>query len=165
MIYSSTQNCTMKLNCIAIIALFFISCKEEQKNTKENKSEQIVTDTTLQNKKIGIERTLHVECIDKGGDMENGFSTECFFRNSNLEQAYDAYILRNKYNDDGKWLEPKLPLEDLVKDGTDYPISIVYKYSKKDELTVDLIFPGGETTIVFAQEFNDVKVSSIHSPD
>lgn len=150
----------MKLIYIFLIISLFTSCKKEQKNSII----EIKTDTILPLKESAKTQSS-VECNDKGGDMENGFITECFFKNFTLEKAYHTYIERNKDNDDGKWLEPKLPLNDTVKDGTEYPISIIYKYSGKRELTIDLIFPGGETTITFTEKAGSVNVVANHSPD
>lgn len=154
----------MKSLYIVLLFSLFISCKEEEKNKIIENQKEIKADTILPVKETA-EKQLSVECIDKGGDMENGFITECLFKNATLEQAYYAYIERNKDNDEGKYLEAKFPKTDFLKDGTEYPISIVYKYSGKVELTVDLLFPGGETTITFTEKNDGVKVVANHSPD
>lgn len=106
-----------------------------------------------------------VECKDKGGDMENGFVTECTYRNQNLDEAYNAFRERNKANDEGKYLENKLPTSKHIANFKEYPISVTYTYPKQNILEVDILFPGGVTYINFKQEKNDVKVSINHSPD
>ena len=154
----------MKSLYIVLLFSLFISCKEEQKNTITENKKEIKTDTILPIKET-FEKQLSVECIDHGGDMENGFITECFFKNATLEEAYQTYTELNKDNDDGKYLEIKLPKTDFFKDGSEYPISIDYKYSGKNKLTIDLFFPGGGTTIIFTEKADGVKAITNHSPD
>lgn len=154
----------MKLLYVVLIISLLTSCEKEQKNSIIGNQKEVKIDTILPLKESAKTQSS-VECTDKGGDMENGFITECFFKNATLEQAYYAYIERNKDNDDGKYLEAKLPKTDFLKDGTEYPISIVYKYYEKKELTVDLLFPGGETKITFTEKAGSVNIITIHSPD
>ena len=106
-----------------------------------------------------------VECKDKGGDMENGFVTECTYRNQNLDEAYNAFRERNKANDEGKYLEKKMPTGKHIAGFSDYPISVTYSYPKQNILEIEILFPGGVTTIIFKTEKDDVIVTTNNSPD
>ena len=106
-----------------------------------------------------------VECKDKGGNMENGFVTECTYANQSLNEAYNAFRERNKDNDDGKFLEKEMPSGKHIAGFNDYPISVTYTYPKQNILEVDILFPGGVTIINFKKEKDDVRVNINHSPD
>ena len=107
----------------------------------------------------------YVECKDKGGNMENGFVTECTYANQDLNEAYNAFRERNKDNDDGKFLEKEMPSAKHTAGFNDYPISVTYTYPKQNILEVEILFPGGVTIINFKKEKNDVRVNVNHSPD
>ena len=111
-----------------------------------------------------LNHSKKIDCVDKGGSMENGFTTECFFQNYTLEAAYLKFCENNKNNDDGNFLEEKMPKKTFSKEG-EYPIVIKYSYKNPKTLEVDLIFPGGETEIIFSEENNGVKITTISSPD
>lgn len=106
-----------------------------------------------------------VECKDKGGDMENGFVTECTYRKQNLDEAYNAFREQNKANDEGKYLETKLPSSKHMASFKEYPISVTYNYPKQNILEVEILFPGGVTSINFKTEKDDVIVTTTNSPD
>ncbi|TDX86549.1 hypothetical protein [Epilithonimonas xixisoli] len=107
----------------------------------------------------------YLECKDKGGNMENGFVTECLYKNHNLEKAYKAFREKNKANDDGKFLEKEMPIDKHTAGFNDYPISVTYTYPKQTILEVEILFPGGVTIINFKKEKDNVKVNVNHSPD
>ena len=108
---------------------------------------------------------VKIDCIDKGGDMENGFLNECIFHKASLEKAYSLYRMRNTDNDDGKYLEPTLPKSDATKTFEQSAITVKYTYNDVKSLTIDLLFPGGETTITLAKDSIGTKISTLHSPD
>lgn len=106
-----------------------------------------------------------VDCKDKGGNMENGFVTECLYKNHTLEKAYNKFREMNIANDDGKFLEKKMPTGKHAAGFNDNPISVTYNYPKQHILEVEILFPGGVTTINFKKEKDDVRVNVNHSPD
>lgn len=107
----------------------------------------------------------NIECKDKGGDMENGFVTECLYKNYGLQEAYIKFRERNGDNDNGKFLEHKMPLDKHISKFQGYPTSVSYNYYNQNTLKVEVLFPGGVTTIVFKTEKNDVIVTTNNSPD
>lgn len=106
-----------------------------------------------------------IECKDKGGDMENGFITECLYKNYYLEEAYNAFRERHIADDEGKYLEKKMPGSKHIARFKDYPISATYTYPQQNTLKVEILFPGGVTTMIFKTEENDVIVTTNNSPD
>ncbi|KFC19449.1 hypothetical protein [Chryseobacterium sp. FH1] len=106
-----------------------------------------------------------VDYKDKGGNMENGFVTECLYKNHTLEKAYNKFREMNIANDDGKFLEKKMPSGKHTASFNDYPISVTYTYPQKHILEVEILFPGGVTIIHFKKEKDDVRVNVNHSPD
>ncbi|MDR2283990.1 MAG: hypothetical protein LBE37_12310 [Sphingobacterium sp.] len=108
---------------------------------------------------------VKIDCIDRGGDMENGFLQECIFHQAGLDEAYSLYRIRNTDNDDGKYLEPTLPKTDATKTFEESAITVKYTYNDVRSLTIDLLFPGGETTITLAKDSVGTKISTLHSPD
>ena len=111
-----------------------------------------------------LNHSKKIDCVDKGGSMENGFTTECFYENYTLESAYLNFRKSNLNNDDGKFLEEEMPKKVWSKKA-EYPIETQYSYPKPTTLKVDLIFPGGETEIIFSEENSGVKITTISSPD
>mgnify|MGYP000701448980 CR=1 FL=1 len=114
---------------------------------------------------VKIQNKKTVDCREKGGNMESGLVTECLFKSYNLAEAYSEFRTRNKANDDGKYLEEKMPSNKYKATFSDYPTSITYNYPKENILEVEILFPGGSTIISFLREKEDVKVTTNHSPD
>jgi len=106
-----------------------------------------------------------VKCVDKGGDMENGFTEECVYYKSTLAQAYASFRLRNIQNDNGKYLEVTMPKKELKANFKEYPLGIAYQYPSKETLYIEIDFPGGETYITFKQIGSTVKVTTVNAPD
>lgn len=106
-----------------------------------------------------------IDCKDKGGNMENGFVTECIYKNYGLSEAYQLFREQNKDNEDGKFLEKQLPPDKHTVVFNDYPISVTYTYPKPNTLEIEIFFQGGVTTITFKEDKESVKVTTNHSPD
>ena len=163
----------MKKTLILNIILLMISC--EKKENTVLKSDLKLSDSTQiksvnhneEIKKIPVkaQKLKTVDCKDKGGDMENGFVKECLYKNYNLDEAYNAFRERNKANDDGKYLEKKMPTGKHTAGFSDYPISATYNHPKQNILKVEILFPGGVTTIIFKTEKDGVIVTTNNSPD
>lgn len=106
-----------------------------------------------------------VKCEDKGGNMELGFTTECIWENYTFEEAYLAFKEKHKDNDDGKFLERKMPKANYEATFKEYPLAVDYQYSGKNELHIEILFPGGVTFITFKKMEKGVKSIVVHSPD
>jgi len=178
----------MKIISGALFILFLISCekKEDQnlgnkgdtavsQNRKTDVSQKMVTDSGKsvgQSLPEGDQAKINsgippksVNCKDVGGNMENGFLTECVYKNYNLTEAYNEFRQRNKTNDDGMFLEANMPASNYKAALKEYPTSVNYVYSNANMLEVEILFPGGVTTITFKAEDDDVRISTNHSPD
>lgn len=179
----------MKIISGALFILFLISCEKKQNQNPGNNQNTAVsqnrkTDVFFQKmvtdsgKSVG--QSLHegdqakitsaltpksVDCKDVGGNMDNGFVTECIYKNYNLTEAYNEFRQRNKTNDDGMFLEAKMPASNYKAALKEYPTSVNYVYSNANMLEVEILFPGGVTTITFKAEDDDVRISTNHSPD
>jgi len=157
---------------IALISLLF-ACGEKQ--NKIQKPQIKAPDSTVKILENHNQKTPEiptkalklktVDCKDKGGNMENGFVTECLYKNYDLTEAYNDFRERNKDNEDGKYLEKKMPSGKHTAGFSDYPISVTYTYPKQHILDIEIFFPGGLTIINFNKEKDDVKVNITHSPD
>lgn len=174
-------------NLVVILIVFgnlclLNSCHEKNKETKisenqeikvkENDSvkslSQIKPEDSAQNQTPKIsEKPIEksVKCEDKGGNMELGFTTECFWENYTFEETYLAFKEKYKNNDDGKFLEEKMPQANYKATFKEYPLFVDYKYSGKDELNIEILFPGGVTYITFKKMGKGVKTIAVHSPD
>lgn len=155
------------------IILLIISC--EKKETAVLKSNVKLSDSTQiksanQKPEIKVipikkQEMKMVDCKDSGGDMENGFITECLYKNYDLAEAYNDFRKRNDDNDDGKYLEKTMPSGKYKAGFSDYPLSVAYNYREKSTMRIEILFPGGVTIINFKKVKNDVMVTINHSPD
>ena len=174
-------------NLIIILAavgnFFFLnSCQEKNSETKSIENQKIDSErddslksvvqirpedsaqtSTAKTSEKPIQKS--VKCEDKGGNMEIGFTTECFWENYTFEEAYLAYKEKYKNDDDGKFLESKMPKANYKATFKEYPLEVDYKYSGKNKLDIEIFFPGGVTFITFKKEDNGVKTTTVHSPD
>lgn len=166
---------------VFILLIISISCKEKTSETVSNtvKIQNISKDTAAipvkdsaenlskQNPTVNASKLVKksVKCEDKGGNMEIGFTTECFWENYTFEETYIVFKEKYKNNDDGKFLEEKMPKANYKATFKEYPLYVDYKYSGKDELNIEILFPGGVTFITFKKEDNGVKTTTVHSPD
>lgn len=148
-----------------------ITIRGEKKSTTDSikaPKPQVITPVKIpetQDKIINCFPPESVDCKDKGGNMENGFVTECLYKNHTLEKAYNKFREMNISNGDGKFLEKKMPSGKFTTGFNDYPISVTYTYPKQHILEIEILFPGGVTTINFKKEKNDVIVTKNNSPD
>lgn len=101
----------------------------------DNKN-QYLTD----NKKQTNESKLNWNCTDKGGDMNNGYVTNCLTK-SILSISYSQ--LKMAYFEDGKLLLNILPKKDTVY--TKENVEINYKILNTKKININLSYGGGET--------------------
>lgn len=145
------------------------ACQQHTSSTATAAKDTLVKNDTAQKTALIASDTLQanvkIDCTDKGGDMENGFLQECVFHTADLNEAYRLYRRRNADNDDGKYLEQELPKTDTTKIHEESQITVKYTYSNIKSLTIDLLFPGGETSITLTKDEATIKISTLHSPD
>lgn len=98
-------------------------------------------------------------CEDEKGSMEEGFSTTCFV-NENLEKAYEIFIKESQINEI-EFLQKKFPLSNV--NYTKKGVEILYKKSKNN-LNIELLFPGGETFITFTYQNNKTEIKINNFP-
>lgn len=165
---------------VFFLLIISISCKEKTsesisnfekvQNTKDSVAisvkdsvENLIKENPTVDASKPVKKT--VNCEDKGGNMEIGFTTECFWKNYTFEETYLAFKEKYKDNDDGKFLEEKMPKANYKATFKEYPLYVDYKYSGKDELNIEILFPGGVTFITFKKMEKGVKTIAVHSPD
>lgn len=116
------------------------------------------------------QQSEEVKCIDKGGNMEQGFETECTYPNKHLSQAWSYFSTKNKDNENGMFLSPILPVTNTVVNidttinESHYLLTVHYAVTKKSVMAT-LEFPGGVTTIKFISDGQNTKSTTINSPD
>ena len=140
-----------------------VSENDSVKSSVQIKHQDSAQTSTAKTSEKPIQKS--VKCEDKGGNMEIGFTTECFWENYTFEEAYLAYKEKYKNDDDGKFLESKMPKANYKATFKEYPLEVDYKYSGKNKLDIEIFFPGGVTFITFKKEDNGVKTTTVHSPD
>ncbi len=89
-------------------------------------------------------------CEDQIGNMEVGFITNCYI-NENLIAAYKIFITESNINEI-EYLKKDIPLKDvkyIIKE-----VEVNY-WNKENTLRIELLFPGGETFIVFTNKNNN----------
>lgn len=98
-------------------------------------------------------------CGNEKGNIEDGFITTCII-NENLQRAYDIFINESQINEI-IYLKKELP-----KANTKYTLNEVeveYKI-RKGTLSIELLFPGGETFIVFKYIENKTELTITNGP-
>lgn len=172
----------MKKSIIFFFLLIIsMSCKEKtsELNSNSEKIQNTSKDSAIVSPKDSAENTTQpkptidkpktlektVDCEDKGGNMEIGFTTECFWENYTLEETYLAFRKEFKDNDDGKFLEEKMPKANYKATFKEYPLAVDYKYSGGNELKIEILFPGGVTFITFKKVDENVITTIVASPD
>lgn len=165
---------------VFFLLIISISCKEKTnesvshpekiQNTKDSvaisvkdSAENLIKENPTVDASKPVKKT--VKCEEKGGNMEIGFTTECLWENYTLEETYFAFKEKHKNNDEEKFLESKMPQANHKATFKEYPLSVDYKYSGKDELNIEILFPGGVTFITLKKMENGVKSIVVHSPD
>ncbi|MFV0604363.1 MAG: hypothetical protein ACK5NK_00855 [Niabella sp.] len=103
-----------------------------------------------------------INCSDKGGSMEDGFVTECIYKNYSLKDAYNHFREKNKSNDDGKYLEEAIPVKKFTKRFNKNRVTVVYNIPNKDMLQVELLFDGGTTSITFKKDISKTIVTAVY---
>lgn len=114
---------------------------------------------------VELAKEQFVTCDEPFGNMEEGFTTICFWYGYDLQEAYAAFRTKNEENDDGKFLEKILPNADMETSLGEYPLAVNYRFTSANTLIIELNFPGGSTSIHLTEKEKGVEISTIHSPD
>lgn len=150
-----------------VVFFLFISCKKEVKSSNEVYKDSLVVEESNLNKESNLSSNakddadlLKWDCIDKGGDMENGFVTNCRTK-ADLEISY--HELKNDYFEDGKLLLSNLPQKDTVyvKDN----VEIQYKIGNGKNIGIELSYPGGSTEFSLLESNGKTTVIKTMYPD
>ena len=102
-------------------------------------------------------------CKDLGGDMEQGFTTQCTLPQASLEQAY-AY-LRGSDEDGKHYLAASMPRQDLKRDDEKDNVSIAYHWAGAGHLDIQMDFGGGTTKYRLVQQGPGVVLTTMRFPD
>lgn len=98
-------------------------------------------------------------CSEQKGNMEDGFITNCFI-NEDMQKAYEIFISESKINEID-YLKRKLPIEDIKYTLNEAEVSYI---NKKNILSIQLFFPGGETFIIFNSNNNKTEITIKNFP-
>ena len=101
-----------------------------------------------------------IVCAAQSGNMEVGYTTTCII-NENFKIAYDIFIEESTINEI-KYLKKVCPLSDTSY-SIDNEVEIFYKY-KNGNLSIELLFQGGETFITFGKYENKTKIKIENFP-
>lgn len=102
-------------------------------------------------------------CLDKGGDMNRGFITECL-SNSDIKKSYsELKELRNEYFKDGNLLLNILPKKDTIY--TKDNVELNYKIINKNKINIILSYAGGMTNFNLIENKGKTKVIKTLFPD
>lgn len=111
---------------------------------------------------IGLGKETSVQkiiCNDEIGNIEDGYITNCLI-NDKLEKAYEIFINESKINEIS-FLKEQLPNNNIKYfiDETE----VVYT-KDKNNVSIELFFPGGETYISFTEIKNKTEISVKNFP-
>jgi hypothetical protein len=106
-----------------------------------------------------------VDCSPQTGSMEEGFTTDCVYKNKKLAQAYALFIAEYKKKNDPneKYFLKELPQSN--EKATMEQVETEYRWEGKNKISILLNFPGGSTGVVMEEVGNDTKVTTTQSPD
>lgn len=150
-----------------VVFSLFISCKKEVKSSNEVNKDSLVVEESNLNKESNLSSNakddadlLNWNCIDKGGDMNTGFVTNCT-TNATIEVSYNE--LKNDYFEDGKLLLSNLPQKDTVyvKDN----VEIQCKIGSGKNVGIELSYPGGSTEFSLLESDGKTTVIKTMYPD
>ncbi|BFM45535.1 hypothetical protein CFS9_41760 [Flavobacterium sp. CFS9] len=148
-----------RIACIAILALLFTNCKENnsEKETKAVK-EPVKTNSTV--KKETQEKKEDCKDIE----VEMGSGRECILKGTDLAQVYQN-IIQNKEVEESAYFLSTIPNESksvsVNKNGL---ISVDYKISK-DKILVSMNYEGGLTEVTLEKIKDTIKKSIYHYAD
>ncbi|MFW0739300.1 hypothetical protein [Flavobacterium sp. T12S277] len=147
-----------RIACIAILALLFTNCKENnsEKEVKATK-EPVKTNSTV--KKVEEKKE---DCKDI--EVEMGSGRECILKNTDLAQVYQN-IIQNKEVEESAYFLSTIPNESksvpVNKNGL---ISIDYEITK-EKVIITMNYEGGVTEVTLEKIKDTIKKSIYHYAD
>ncbi|WP_291287223.1 hypothetical protein [Flavobacterium sp.] len=147
-----------RIACIAILALLFTNCKENnsEKEVKATK-EPVKTNSTV--KKVEEKKE---DCKDI--EVEMGSGRECILKNTDLAQVYQNIIQNKEVEESANFLST-IPSESksvpVNKNGL---ISIDYEITK-EKVIITMNYEGGVTEVTLEKIKDTIKKSIYHYAD
>ncbi|WP_264530458.1 hypothetical protein [Flavobacterium sp. N502540] len=147
-----------RIACLAILALLFTSCKENN-SEKEVKAIKEPVKTSPAVKK---EAKKKEDCKDV--EVEMGSGRECILKDTDLAQVYQN-IIKNKEVEESAYFLSSIPNESksvpVNKNGL---ISIDYEIIK-DKVLISMNYEGGVTEVTLEKIKDTIKKSIYHYAD
>ncbi|XDZ55953.1 hypothetical protein FlaCF_3001 [Flavobacterium tructae] len=154
----NTLNPMKRIACIAILALLFTNCKENN-SEKEVKAVKEPVKTSPAVKK---EAEKKEDCKDV--EVEMGSGRECIIKGTDLAQVYQN-IIKNKEVEESEYYLSAIPNESksvpVNKNGL---ISIDYEIIK-DKVLISMNYEGGVTEVTLEKIKDTIKKSIYHYAD
>lgn len=154
----NTLNPMKRIACLAILALLFTSCKENN-SEKEVKAIKEPVKTSPAVKK---EAEKKEDCKDV--EVEMGSGRECILKGTDLAQVYQN-IIQNKEVEESEYYLSAIPNESksvpVNKNGL---ISIDYEIIK-DKVLISMNYEGGVTEVTLEKIKDTIKKSIYHYAD
>ncbi|CAA9201051.1 hypothetical protein [Flavobacterium collinsii] len=148
-----------RIACLAILALLFTSCKENN-SEKEVKATKETVNTNSTVKKETEEKKEDCKDIE----VEMGAGRECILKGTDLAQVYQN-IIKNKEVEESVYFLNTIPNESksvpVNKNGL---ISIDYDISK-DKVLISMNYEGGVTEVTLEKIKDTIKKSIYHYAD
>jgi hypothetical protein len=152
-----------KITCIALLALLFTNCKQNNSSEESKPIEKTAdTITIVKEKKVEKKTEQKEDCKDIAVEMGDG--RECIIQDTDLEKVYQN-IIRNKEVEESNYFLVDIPNESKsIEVNQNGLISIDYQISK-NKVAISMNYEGGVTDVTLEKINNTVKRSIYHYPD
>ena len=154
----NTLNPMKRIACLAILALLFTSCKENN-SEKEVKA---IKESVKTSPAVKKEAEKKEDCKDV--EVEMGSGRECILKDTDLSQVYQN-IIQNKEVEESEYYLNAIPNESksvtVNKNGL---ISIDYEIIK-DKVLISMNYEGGVTEVTLEKIKDTIKKSIYHYAD
>ncbi len=152
-----------KITCIALLALLFTNCKQNNSSEESKPIEKTAdTITIVKEKKVEKKTEQKEDCKDIAVEMGDG--RECIIQDTDLEKVYQN-IIRNKEVEESNYFLVDIPNESKsIEVNQNGLISIDYQISK-NKVAISMNYEGGVTDVTLEKINNTVKRSIYHYAD
>ena len=149
-----------KIACIALLALVFTNCKQNNSNEELKPATKPVNTSAV----VKEEKKEEVKEDCKDVLVEMGDGRECILENTDLDKVYQN-IIKNKEVEESDYFLKAIPNEnksvEINKNGL---ISIDYEITK-DKVAIAMNYEGGVTELTLEKIKDTVKRSIYHYAD
>lgn len=149
-----------KIACIALLAVFFINCKQSNPDEKTASAEKPVDTVTV----VKEEKAEKADEDCKDIQVEMGSGRECIVKTTDLNAVYQG-IIANKEVEETEFYLTTIPTENksvtINKNGL---ISIDYEITK-DKVAIAMNYEGGVTEVTLEKIKDSIKKSIYHYAD